>query len=265
MGLTLDQRPALAGFKLGEHRRLPRSCTVRRTSFRRLPPPFPAQGIPRAWSDHHLGLAHTPEHDGHVLLRHLHGEAERLGRIVGELLDLSRIETGRPLDLRREAVDLAEALERNVELFAAQHRQHRFQWTPHPRAPTLHADRDAVDRILKNLISNAVKYSPRGGRVIVAASPSDDRPGMVELSVEDDGVGIPANHLPRIFDKYVRVPDRETTAVRGLGLGPALVRALAEAHGGGVEVESLPGKGSKFRVFLPGESSVLPDFPNSSA
>jgi len=71
--------------------------------------------------------------------------------------------------------------------------------------------------------------------------------------------------LSRIFERYVRVPDPATTAVRGLGLGLALVRALAEAHGGAVEVESKPGKGSKFRIFLPAQSPVLADFPNSSA
>ena len=198
-------------------------------------------------------------------LSHLHREAQRLGRIVAELLDLSRIETGRSLELRREPIDLAELLERNIELFAAQHRRHRFQWAPTPGVPALHADRDAVDRILKNLISNAVKYSPGGGRVAIAAGPAVDRPGMVELSVKDDGVGIPASHLSRIFDKYVRVLNRETAAVRGLGLGLALVRALAEAHGGCVEVESLPGQGSTFRVFLPAGSSVLANFPHSSA
>jgi signal transduction histidine kinase len=184
-------------------------------------------------------------------LRYLHIEAQRLGRIVGELLDLSRIEAGRCLGLRREPLDLKELLERNIELFAAQHHRHRFRWTAHPEGPAFHADRDAVDRMLKNLISNAVKYSPDGGLVAVVAGPSDDRPGMFELSVEDEGVGIPASHLPRIFDKYVRVSNPETATVRGLGLGLALVRALAEAHGGGVEVESLRGKGSKFRVLLP--------------
>ena len=122
-----------------------------------------------------------------------------------------------------------------------------------------------MDRILKNLISNAVKYSPGGGRVVVTAARADDHEGMVELAVEDDGVGIPATELSRIFDKYTRVPNRATAAARGLGLGLALVRALAEAHGGRVEVESLPGKGSKFRVFLPGEGPFLVNFPNSSA
>ena len=106
--------------------------------------------------------------------------------------------------------------------------------------------------MLKNLLSNAVKYSPRGGQVCVSACPAPDQPGMVEVAVEDDGVGIPAEQLPRIFDKYVRVPHPETAAARGLGLGLSLVKALAEAHGGRVEVESLPGKGSRFRVLLPG-------------
>jgi signal transduction histidine kinase len=184
-------------------------------------------------------------------LTHLHGEAGRLGRIVAELLDLSRIEAGRGLELRREAVDLGEIIERNVELFATEHRRHRFEWALSPAAPPLSADRDAVDRMLKNLLSNAVKYSPRGGRVSVAAGPAPDCPGMLELSVEDDGVGIPAAHLPRIFERYVRVPHPETAAARGLGLGLCLVRALAEAHGGHVAVESLPGKGSRFRVLLP--------------
>jgi signal transduction histidine kinase len=197
-----------------------------------------------------LSRAVPPERAARFLC-HLHNEAQRLGRIVGELLDLSRIETGRPLELKREPLDVSELLERNVELFAAQHRSHRFHWTAYAGAPALHADRDAVDRMLKNLISNAVKYSPDGGRVSVTAGAAGDRPGMIELAVEDDGVGIPARHLPRIFDKYIRVSSPRTATVRGLGLGLALVRALAEAHGGVVEVESLPGKGSRFRVLLP--------------
>jgi signal transduction histidine kinase len=185
-------------------------------------------------------------------LVYLHTEACTLGRIVGELLDLARIEAGRPLDLRPEPVDLAEMIERNIELFAAEHREHRFRWTASEPAVALRADPDALDRMVKNLLSNAVKYSPRGGQVCVSACPAVDQPGMIELAVEDDGVGIPADQLSRIFDKYVRVPNPETVAARGLGLGLSLVKALAEAHGGRVEVDSLPGKGSRFRLLLPG-------------
>ncbi len=192
-----------------------------------------------------------PPEKAHRCLVYLHTEACTLGRIVGELLDLSRIEAGRALDLHPEPVDLDALLERNVELFATEHRQHRFALTRTAPGLALHADPDALDRMMKNLLSNAVKYSPRGGRVIVSASPAPDRPGMVEVAVEDDGVGIPAEQLPRIFDKYVRVAHPETTAARGLGLGLSLVKALAEAHGGRVEVDSLPGKGSRFRLLLP--------------
>ena len=199
-------------------------------------------------------------------LRHLHAEAGRLGRIVTELLDLARIEAGRGLDLKPEAVNLAELIERNIDLFGAEHRGHRFEWSLSPDLPALSADRDAIDRILKNLLSNAVKYSPHGGRVGVVAGPAADQPGMIELSVEDDGVGIPAEDLPRIFDRYVRVANPQTASVRGLGLGLALVHGLAEAHGGRIEVESLPGKGSKFRLLLPiGQTQFLANFPNTSA
>jgi signal transduction histidine kinase len=78
-----------------------------------------------------------------------------------------------------------------------------------------------------------------------------DSAGTIELAVEDEGVGIPAPHLPRIFDKYVRVSTPQTVQVQGLGLGLCLVRALVEAHGGTVAVESVAGRGSTFRVFLP--------------
>lgn len=193
-----------------------------------------------------------PPERAHRCLVYLHTEACTLGRIVGELLDLSRIEAGRPLELRPETVDLGALVERNIELFAAEHRQHRFRWTASAPGVALQADPDALDRVVKNLLSNAVKYSPRGGEVSVTACPAPDQPGMVELAVEDDGVGIPADQLPRIFDKYVRIPHPETTTARGLGLGLSMVKALAEAHGGRVEVDSLPGKGSRFRVLLPG-------------
>jgi signal transduction histidine kinase len=197
-----------------------------------------------------LRSALPPERAQRCLV-YLHTEACTLGRIVGELLDLSRIEAGRPLELRPEPVDLAEMIERNLEIFAAEHREHRFRWSAPGSEVALRADPDALDRMVKNLLSNAVKYSPRGGHVSVSACSAEDQPGMIELAVEDDGVGIPADQLPRIFDKYVRVPHPETATARGLGLGLSLVKALAEAHGGRVEVESLPGKGSRFRLLLP--------------
>lgn len=185
-------------------------------------------------------------------LGHLHAEARRLGRIVGELLDLSRIESGRSETMRRDAVSLDELIEANIDLFAAEHAGHRFEWSAGVQPCRVTGDRDALDRVLKNLMSNAVKYSPRGGTVRVSAGPAPEEPGMVELAVEDEGVGIPAGDLPRVWDKYVRVLAPETASARGLGLGLSLVRALVEAHGGRVDARSEPGRGSRFRVLVPG-------------
>jgi signal transduction histidine kinase len=116
--------------------------------------------------------------------------------------------------------------------------------------------------MLQNLLSNAVKYSPRGGRVTVRARAVET--GQIALEVEDQGVGIAPEALPRLFERYVRIANPETATVRGLGLGLNLVRALVEAHGGRVEVESEPGRGSRFRLILPaGSEADSPDFPPS--
>ncbi|MGH7338504.1 MAG: sensor histidine kinase, partial [Myxococcota bacterium] len=104
-----------------------------------------------------LRSALTPDRAQRCLV-YLHTEACTLGRIVGELLDLSRIEAGRPIELRPEPVDLAELIERNLEIFAAEHHEHRFRWASSAPAVALRADPDALDRMVKNLLSNAVKY-----------------------------------------------------------------------------------------------------------
>jgi signal transduction histidine kinase len=181
----------------------------------------------------------------------IHREAERLGRIVGDLLDLARIERGRESPLRRVPVALGPVLEANAELFEAQGGRHVIRRDIPLSLPPALADRDAVDRIVKNLLSNAVRYSPRGGEIRLWARPCTEDPARVEIGVEDQGVGIPAEALPRIFETYSRVPHPETGHVPGLGLGLALVKSLVEAQGGTVSVQSEPGRGSSFVVTLP--------------
>jgi signal transduction histidine kinase len=203
-----------------------------------------------------LARAVPPERAARFL-GHIHAESRRLGRIVTELLDLSRIDVGVAPILKPERVDLVVHVERQLELFAGVHAGHRFRWMPEGALPTVQADPDALDRMLQNLLSNAVKYSPRGGEVKVSARAMEG--GLVELAVEDQGVGIAAEALPRIFDKYVRIANPETTTVRGLGLGLSLVRALVEAHGGRVEASSELGKGSCFRLLLPVKRAYFPD------
>jgi signal transduction histidine kinase len=104
--------------------------------------------------------------------------------------------------------------------------------------------------MLSNLLSNAVKFTPEGGKVEVKLSRQN---GEVELIVEDTGVGIPADHLPHIFDRFYRVssPSASASPEKGLGLGLSFVAWIAKAHGGSVDVESEPGKGTRFVIKLP--------------
>ena len=171
--------------------------------------------------------------------------------LINDILDMAKIEANK-LTLSPRPLDPMVAIEQAVKLTKRKAEEKGLSIVVDAEGiPEIEADHRAVKQILLNLLSNAVKYSPRGGRVSVSAGAAEDQPGMIELAVEDDGVGIPADQLSRIFDKYVRVPHPETAAARGLGLGLSLVKALAEAHGGRVEVDSLPGKGSRFRLLLP--------------
>ncbi len=183
-------------------------------------------------------------------LEAIHREAERLGRIVADLLDLSWIESGRERALGPAPLALGPLVDANVHLFASQSAAHTIERDLPPALPPVLADHDALDRALKNLLANAIKYSPGGGPIRVWARVAEES-GRVELGVEDRGVGIPAAALPRIFERYCRVPHPETAQVRGLGLGLALVKSLVEAQGGRIRVESEPGVGSRFIVSLP--------------
>ncbi|MBI2205470.1 MAG: DUF4118 domain-containing protein [Candidatus Rokubacteria bacterium] len=173
-------------------------------------------------------------------------ETERLVRIVDDLLDLSRLEQGRPPPLRRAAVDARAAMLAVAAFFERQRDRVRLVVEAPPELPAVHADPDALDRILRNLVGNAIKYAPAAPITIAA----HDVAGDVEFIVEDRGPGIPADALPRLFEPYFRVGDG-TSGVRGTGLGLAIVRALVEAHGGRVRVESALEIGTRVRFTMP--------------
>ncbi len=170
-------------------------------------------------------------------------ETERLARIVEDLLDLSRLERGLPPRLEPRPVSPASALAAGVEMF--RDGAHRVTVECDGPLPDVLADPDALDRVLKNLVSNAIKYSPPGAAVHVTARAAD---GRVEIAVADEGRGIPADALPRLFEPYYRVPGSE--GIRGTGLGLGVVKALVEAHGGTVSVQSEPGKGTRVAFTL---------------
>jgi two-component system phosphate regulon sensor histidine kinase PhoR len=175
--------------------------------------------------------------------------ADRMAALVEDLLELSRLESGeRPP--RWEEVAPAEVAEDVVASFAslAGRKELALRRVDHS-APVIVTDADRLRRILENLVENAVKYTPAGGQVEVTSAPGPN--GSAVLEVCDDGPGIAAEHLPRIFERFYRVDKARSRELGGTGLGLAIVKHLAEGMGATVRVESTPGKGARFTVTVP--------------
>jgi len=173
-------------------------------------------------------------------------ESDRVLVMLNTLMDISEAESG-AMPLRREALDVRECAERAVELYrdVADAKDVRLDVGTTTPAPVM-ADRVRLEQVAANLIDNAVKYTPEGGRVTVDVLVAS---GRAQLRVRDTGIGIPADEQSRVWERLFR-GDR-SRAQRGLGLGLSLVKAIVEAHGGTVRVDSQPNQGSTFTVELP--------------
>jgi signal transduction histidine kinase len=184
-----------------------------------------------------------------------HRNALRLLKLVNSLLDFSRIEAGR-LQAVYEPVNLSELTRDLAGVFRSAIEKARlgFKVEIEPVREETWVDRDMWEKIVLNLLSNALKYTLRGEiRVRLSATP-----GQVELAVSDTGVGIPAQARPHLFERFYRVPGVEGRTQEGTGIGLSLVHELVKQHHGTIEVESEPGRGSTFRVRLPTGSAHLP-------
>jgi PAS domain S-box-containing protein len=173
-------------------------------------------------------------------------ESERLGRLINDVLDLQRIESGRQV-LRLGPVSLSGLAAEAAETFASGDPRHRIVVEVEGDLPPVRADADSLRQALNNLVSNALKYSPDGGEVRVGARLQEEE---VLVWVSDQGVGIPAEALPHIFSKFYRVDNTVTRKIGGTGLGLALVKDIVELHGGRVWAESQVQKGSVFYFTL---------------
>ena len=182
---------------------------------------------------------------------------ERLSNIVRALLMLSQAESGQ-LVLQKTDIDLADLVRDLVDQHQIPAEAGGVQLTASvPPHCAVSADRIQIERLLSNLLGNAIKYTPSGGTVKVTLIPSFDQ---VKLMVEDTGVGISPSHLPHIFDRFYRVPSADPE--KGLGLGLSFVAWIAKAHGGTVAVESALNQGTRFTVLLPaGHTPVPPASP----
>ena len=185
----------------------------------------------------------------------IHKDALRLNRMITEMLDLDRMESGR-LQLNLETIDFNAVVAEETDLVRARSMKHTVLVELDRGLPAIYADSDKLRQVMANLLSNATKYSPDGS-VITVRTGSYGR--MVRVSITDQGVGIDREHHESIFQRYGRVQTVQTRKIRGTGLGLPIVRQIAQLHGGRVWVESTPGFGATFHFTLPvaGPDSTL--------
>jgi signal transduction histidine kinase len=178
-----------------------------------------------------------------MMLSQVHHDADRVTRLVTELLDISRLETGR-LHLRRQLVDLVALVTTVVEKLKLEHEEIEVSIDFADDFPRVYADQDKLEQVLTNLVENAAKYASPKGMRIEGRVDGDE----VSVAVSDHGEGIPARDLPRVFTKFFR---RDHGKPTGSGLGLWISRGLVEAHGGRLTATSIEGTGSTFRFTLP--------------
>jgi two-component system, OmpR family, phosphate regulon sensor histidine kinase PhoR len=203
----------------------------------------------RALAEALAGGAAQDREAGPRFLERIIAEIDRLTLLVNDLLDLSAIESG-SAKLEMEPVPLGEVIEDVVTKFRPMADQRRIVLRGNGARGPLRAwaDRARVTQAVANLVDNAIKYTPEGGTVTVEGEPRD---GMVAISVADTGIGIAAEHLPRIFERFYRVDRSRSRALGGTGLGLSIVKHIATSHGGDVEVKSIEGRGTRFSLLLP--------------
>lgn len=174
--------------------------------------------------------------------------------LINDLLDLSKIEAGFVVQ-NKEPVEMEEVLEKVIEILRPQAEAKNISLTLRieEKIPRLMVDRRNMEEVFLNLVSNGIKYTAAGGKVTLTA---EIKGNNLCVAVSDNGIGIAAEDLPRIFDKFYRVKNVQTRKITGTGLGLPIVKRIVEAHLGSVEVKSQPGVGSTFSVFLPLEVSL---------
>lgn len=200
------------------------------------------------------GAADDPE-TCRRFLKIMQEETERLTRLIDDLLHLSKIEERRVVH-RWQPVDVGALINRVVSLFQPQAAEKGVTLAAAVPAglPFTYGDPDLLAQVLINLVDNAVKYTPSGGRITVRAR---EEKGELRVEVEDTGIGIPPESLPRVFERFYRVDKARSRELGGVGIGLAIVKHIVRAHGGKIGVESTPGRGSLFYFTLPAEEGTV--------
>jgi len=180
-------------------------------------------------------------------LQSIEEESDRLSELVGRLLYTSRIDGG-VIPLNRMVVDIKKEVRKVAKRLTSKSDIHEIDVEFPPDFPPVLADPERLGDVLTNLLDNAIKFSPKGGRITVKGAIGDDE---VEITVADEGIGIASGERELIFDRFYRTGDAVVKAVQGVGLGLHICKSIVEAHGGRIWVRSSRGKGSEFTFTLP--------------
>ncbi len=188
-------------------------------------------------------------------LKTIDEKADELQNLIDKMLQIAKLEAG-ALKLEKEPLSLPRLAQKVLQEMRSRADGHQLKAEFPSPFPIVEADSRCVEQVLKNLVENAIKYSPHGGLIKVSGSVSD---GSVVVSVADEGIGIPPEHLDKIFDRFYRVEGPRTQRIGGTGLGLSIARGLVEAHGGRIWAESDGSRGSVFRFELAQSPSLKDD------
>ncbi len=185
-------------------------------------------------------------------LKIINEESMGLSALINDLLDLSRIESGKGFKITKAPIDIKEVILENVDVFEHQTDKHTFKVNIPDDLVKIEADKDKISQVIENLISNALKFSPQGGDITVSIEQSKAK---TKINVSDNGIGIPEKDLSHIFEKFYRAENASSEAIGGTGLGLAIVKYIVEHHGGIISVESGLGRGTTFSFTLSTKST----------
>jgi two-component system, OmpR family, sensor histidine kinase VicK len=183
---------------------------------------------------------------------------DQLTACINDLLDATRLETGK-LILDLKPASFGDLVQKVAAALGPQAtgKKIRLAHEIQPDLPSVHLDEHRITQVLSNLVNNAIKYTPVGGRILLKVTEDAQRPELLRISVSDTGCGIPKNEQERIFDRLYQVKSGDAATEQGVGLGLYLCRELVELHGGSIGVESNPGKGSTFSFVIPKSQQAL--------
>ncbi len=180
-------------------------------------------------------------------LTYINEQSVKLGNIINELLDISRIESGKGFTLNKVSFYMGEAIRKIVLYFEGITKTHTFDIALFGEPVKLYADKDKMEQVLKNILGNAVKYSPKGSHIKISDAVLE---GHYQVTVQDQGIGMTPEQVNKIFEKFYRA-DISDSAIEGTGLGMTIVKYIIEAHGGDIQVESKYDKGTTVRFKVP--------------